>query len=259
MWLGNGDYVKVGIGATLLLALRQVGVFALLQLPIVAAAWGLRRTAARRAVLVCTVWALSAGVGVVSGLRFFGHYFQQVVPPLALAAAFGVAAAPKGTWLTARRLLVACGVWTIALWSLCLVPSLGIQRAPAALVHGIDASTGRSDRVLVWGRLPDASVAARRLPSGRFVHHAYLTGLWASGHGDPDPARDDPFAGRWHDFLDDLHREPPTLIVDASSIVDGWHHYPVTSTPLADLVRTCYRSAAAIDGLPAWRRTTVCR
>lgn len=256
VWFGNSDYVRVGMLATALIALRQTVLFVALQLPLVIVAVRARRGADARAVTVLVVWGLSAFVGVASGLRFFGHYYQQVVPPLALAAAFGVAAFRERAPMVARRVVGASLVWVVALWSLFAVPSLaGPQRAPGALVDGIRAVTTTGDRVLVWGRLPDASVAAQRLPAGRFVHHAYLTGLWASGDGDPDPASHEPFRSRWTAFLADLHHDPPALIVDATPIVDGWEDYTVASTPLADFVAECYRRTAPIDALPTWRRT----
>ena len=33
------------------------------------------------------LWMLSAAVSVAVGLRFFGHYYLQLIPPLALLAA----------------------------------------------------------------------------------------------------------------------------------------------------------------------------
>ena len=256
VWFGNSDYVRVGIAATAVVALRQTVLFIALQLPLVVAATRLHRGTSRRTMTLIVVWGVSALVGVASGLRFFGHYFQQVVPPLALAAAFGVAAFHERAPLIGRRVVGASILWVVALWSLFAVPSLaGPQRAPAALVRGIQSLTSSHDRVLVWGRLPNATVAAARLPSGRFVHHAYLTGLWASGDGDPDPAAHEPFRSRWRAFLDDLHHDPPRLIVDATPIVDGWEHYSVASTPLRGFVARCYRQHTPIDGLPTWEHT----
>ncbi len=194
---------------------------------------------------------------MASGLRFFGHYFQQAIPPLALLA--GIALARRPARATVR--IVGAATFAVALWSLSLIPSIsGLESAPRALAQGIAHRTAQKDRVLVWGRLPDAAVQAQRVPTGRFVHQGYLTGDWAAIRGVDDPAHIEPYKSHWHDYLQGLVRNPPVLIVDASSIVKGWERYPIARLPLQRLVDSCYRRDAPIDGLPTFRLTTTqCR
>ena len=52
------------------------------------------------------LWLLSAAISVAVGLRFFGHYYIQLVPPLALLAA---GALSRGSAVWARR-TVACAI-----------------------------------------------------------------------------------------------------------------------------------------------------
>ena len=112
------------------------------------------------------------------------------------------------------------------------VPGLsGLDAAPRKLAQGIAARTTANDRVLIWGRLPDAAVQAHRIPAGRFVHQAYLTGSWASVDGVADPANTEPYAQRWNDYIDGLVNSPPAIIIDASKIVDGWHRRPRANAP----------------------------
>ena len=265
VWLENGDYIKIGATTIALVALRQTAIFAALQWPLVAGAvarlqnWGaLRRDAASNDLHSTThatdhellVWIVAAFIGVASGLRFFGHYYQQVVPPLAILGAFGIA-----SWPRARQLIIAATTWAVVLFGLVIFPSLrGLEAAPSALASALRHSTRPTDRVLVWGRLPDASVRSHRITAGRFVHHAYLTGLWANADATTTAIMDqEPYRTRWREYLNDLRRDPPTLVVDATPIVDGWSQFRITETPLNTLLRDCYMRSAQIDGLTAFR------
>ena len=45
------------------------------------------------------LWAAGAVVGVAAGLRFFGHYYLQLAPPLVLLAVGALARSSIGTWV----------------------------------------------------------------------------------------------------------------------------------------------------------------
>ncbi|MGH9026576.1 MAG: ArnT family glycosyltransferase, partial [Acidimicrobiia bacterium] len=119
------------------------------------------------------LWLIAAAIGVATGFRFFGHYYLQLAPPLALLAARPLA--------TARRPLVA----TVAV--LAAVPALwfvgeafdaGHTRADiTGQVSGyLRRHTGPDDRIFVWGHLPEIYWQSDRLPATRFVTTGLLTG-----------------------------------------------------------------------------------
>lgn len=263
VWLENGDYVKVGVATVVVLAVRQTLIFVALQWPIaVGVIVGMRRhrdDIGRRAshdtsthtLATLGGWTIAALLGVASGLRFFGHYYQQLIPPLALLAAFGLA-----SWARSRQLLVAATTWALVLFGLVFFPSLrGLEAAPVELARAVQSTTRPNDRVLVWGRLPDAAVRSHRITAGRFVHHAYLTGLWANAESTtPAIMAEEPYASRWIDFLADLRADPPKLIIDATPIVDGWAKFPLTATPLHAWLNSCYIPAKPIAGLSTYRQ-----
>ena len=262
VWFENGDYINIG-GATLAtLAVRQCLVFMLVQWPLSTTVLASLRTTTAKihhptpeqlvARRIGFLWFAAAMLGVASGLRFFGHYFQQCVPPLALLAATALDAQHQRA---RRRTAIAAGFAPL-LWTLAWVPGFaGLDAAPPALARGVAEQTAPNDRVLIWGRLPNAAAQARRTPTGRFVHQAYLTGSWASVDGVADPAETAPYAQRWNQYLAGLVQAPPAIIVDASPIVEGWQRYSIDRLPLQRLIDVCYRPIEDIDKLHAYKRT----
>jgi len=86
--IGNGSYLGIsGLwGMVLLTLLLMTAAFAVVNAPIVWAlprAWRERRTAGSGDTDLW-LWLLSAVVSVAVGLRFFGHYYLQLLPPLVL-------------------------------------------------------------------------------------------------------------------------------------------------------------------------------
>ena len=92
--LGNGSYVGMKTMSTVVLTtfLFMTGMWALCNLPLlwkIPSAWGHRKLVALdgQRDTDLWLWVLSAAVSVAVGLRFFGHYYIQLAPPLALLAA----------------------------------------------------------------------------------------------------------------------------------------------------------------------------
>jgi hypothetical protein len=84
---GNGGYLALrgSVGATIVRGLGMTGAFLGINLALFVLAG---ESARRRAVGVdLWLWLAGGAVGVLAGLRFFGHYYLQLLPPLVLLAA----------------------------------------------------------------------------------------------------------------------------------------------------------------------------
>jgi hypothetical protein len=123
----------------------------------------------------------------------------------------------------------------------------------------VQSTTTASDRILVWGALPDVYVSADRAPAGVFLHDGYLTGNWASRESvlDASIIRGEPYRSRWTIFMGDLDRNPPAVIIDAARPGTDWAGYSPDRYPLGALMQRCYERVAVVDGLPVWRRDPV--
>jgi len=154
-----------GVGGCMLTALRSV-----------------LRTAARPANFALG-WTAAALVGTLAGGRIYAHYYQQIIPPMAVA--LGVTAAAVGHLMRGRGARLAyAAVVTVGLWPpLAAIGSFATQSAERTcagwqprLAAVIRSLTVPDDRVLVWGAEPYLAFAAERRPINRFIYKYPLLG-----------------------------------------------------------------------------------
>lgn len=252
-WADNGDYLDGGISTSRALAVGAglTVVFALFHLPLL---YGLWAAALRRVRLdpVLGVWLVASVLVLPIGLRFFGHYYQQLVPPLAAITGVALAVASRSTW---RMMAVLSAVVTIGSIALAFVHPADLTNY-TAVGRYVQGTTSSADRILVWGAVPDVYVSADRPPAGVFLHDGYLTGNWASRASvlDASIITSEPYRSRWAIFLGDLESDPPAVIIDAARPGTDWAGYSPSRYPLGALLQRCYSRVAVVDGLPVWRR-----
>lgn len=256
VWLDNGDYLNGGLSFV-----RAAGVGVLMTVLFMAFQWpllyGLVDAVRRRRWpdLTMLTWLVVSIAVIGIGFRFYEHYYQQVVPPLAVLS--GVALA--GATHRARKIVLS-GAAAMSLVAVLLAFVFPPELTNLTAIHRyIAANTASSDRVLVWGAMPDIYVAADRYPSGIFLHGGYLTGNWADRTKPlpPSSIAEPPYRNRWRMFLDNVVAHPPELIIDAAQPGTDWAHYPPDLYPLGTIIRRCYRPVPPVDGFPIWRRDPV--
>jgi hypothetical protein len=199
------------------------------------------------------LWLAGAAVAVLAGFRFFGHYYLQLLPPLALIAAAGL---PRRR---AARRWAAAGVLVpvAAMWAFAFVPpdDRGIP-AYAAVASRIGALTAPDQRIFVWGQYPELYWASNREPATRFIHTGFLTG----NSGGRDPAIGQPtdgLPGAWDLLAADMASHPPALIVDTSAAaIRGSQYYALDATPLWPTVQRDYELVDTVDGVRFYRLAT---
>ncbi|HLK92056.1 MAG TPA: glycosyltransferase family 39 protein [Polyangia bacterium] len=225
----NAAYIKQGmrISEVAARALRRVpyGILPALFLWILAVRAAVLRWRGRQEdpTAVFLVWWLAvSALATTAGGRFFGHYFHQVTPPLAVLAAPGAVR----IWQRRRPLgVVAVGV-PAAVFLL-----IGLFHAPAARAVGalepdyatiarfIRARSRPSDPLVVWGNVPVLYFEAQRPLGSRFVFSNYLTGLSPATRTQSDPTADasvNVVSESWEMFVSDLASRLPSLFVDTS-------------------------------------------
>lgn len=194
------------------------------------------------------LWALFALVAdlLLTNLtgRGYRHYYITPVPALAILVALGVSFVRAARWPRARPGLLARIAWVYLAAALIFRPAQDTIRKwawagwdPAAPVREdrvsqyIRAHTAPGDFVLVWGASSDYNFQAHRFSPTQF-HYSYplLIPGYTTG-------------AQLADFLDDLARERPALIVDAGWSDGEW------VPPLAADVRAAWRAEK-------WRRET---
>ena len=229
-------------------------------LPFVAASaplWFLALRHARGAPPLVLAWLGASALAVAASGHFWGHYFVQLLPPLAVLSALGLERMLDAPANGQRRWLTLCaGVGALSVagnfaWGLCFEPFRGgIGRASPdypAVVRRIRAATAEDQRIFVWGMWPLYG-AARRLPATRFV--GFLRGLERERAEPPENGWD---VGPevWPALEADFAAHPPALIVDCSTAPGSdFAAYPISRFPALDrIVKTQYGPVETISGI----------
>lgn len=192
------------------------------------------------------LWLLSSVVAVAAGFRFFGHYFLQAAPPLAVLAAGGLAGMKRVAWIRTGVLATAS---VVVFTVLAFAWNPNVLHRYDRIATAIQAETTPSDRIFVWGHFPQLYWASDRRPATRFLTSGFLTGFSggrASGHVGPEYA----VPGAWDDFAADFAAHPPRVIVDASTGTSfAVARFPEFARHLAD-----YREIGTVDGVVLYVR-----
>lgn len=259
--LGNGSYVGLQTASALVVTmfvLMTLG-WAACNVPIL---WTLPRSWRARAAIAADgerdtdlwLWALSGAVSVAVGLRFFGHYYLQLVPPLVLLTAGALQHATRRAVRATLALALVCG----ALFSVAgyFLTPFGEEPEYESVSRYIAARTGHDDRVLVWGNVPEIYWASGVRPATRYIATQSLLAENHAARTDV-PAADelDPQVWRW--FFRDLRRHPPKYVVDTSdTTIRGADRSPMSRYPrLERYIERHYRFDRTIDGLDVYVRT----
>jgi 4-amino-4-deoxy-L-arabinose transferase-like glycosyltransferase len=159
------------------------------------------------------LWLLGAAIGVSAGLRFFGHYYLQLAPPLVLLAAGALHHAKPVVW--ARTALLGT-LSVIVFLAIAVSTEPAILRPIDRLTTAIEARTAATDSIFVWGEVPQLYWSTHRAPSTRFLTVGFLTG-YSGGRANTRIGEQYAVDGAWDDLQADLAANPPALIVDESS------------------------------------------
>jgi len=257
VFTGNGGYLDASgvLGYSLALGARKTEWFLLGHAVIVVlavAAWPRRRDDAD-----LWLWTASGVVAVFAGLRFFPHYYLQLLPPLCLLATRTLTSSKFFTrrWVVVGMAAILAGTTAYYLEQALAQTETRDARIAADVARYVRAHTTHDERVLVWGHAPEVYWAADRLPATRFPTTGYLTG--ESGGRPPDRVgMQYATPGAWSQFLDDLHQRVPTLIVDMSTADqrNARFYPPKLFPPFARyLASGRWRRVATVDGAAIYR------
>jgi hypothetical protein len=290
-WVDTGDYLggQVDVVRVLGMLALVVGVFAALHLPTLSSIWS-NRSRLRQVDAVIWFWFAGAFIAVVPGFRFIAHYFELMVPPMAVLAGVLLAAAladdrrvaeqrslpdetsgptteqttpvaigQRPTVRTVARhpvgkLLAGSALIAVACTLMATMGFANADQVRPELVTEIQSHTRPNDRILVWGALPETYWRSRRLPGARFLSVGYVTGKWADRPNPPHNAESiEPYRSRWKIFNRDLRAHPPVVVIDTStSGMDGWDQYGPGGYHFGAILTGCYTNDGTVDGMTIW-------
>jgi hypothetical protein len=201
-------------------------------------------------------WIGAAGLGLLPGGRFFGHYYLTLLPPLCLLL--------DKHRLTRSRIALWSGTASIVLvlslsWNGFKPRITEDQSTCKAVGAAVTSRTGREERVFVWGTSPEIYHYADRVMATRFAFGNYHTGrIWGSRYVDVNAVGTERWIvpRAWRELLADLEATPPALIVDGGAgRLNRWDRHPIARYPeLAHWVSTRYRIDQVVAGVPIYVR-----
>lgn len=186
------------------------------------------------------LWLVGSAVGAATGFHFFGHYYLQLMPPLALLGVGALERLPS--WRRPALMCTALASAGFLMWGL-LAPTKDLDHTQA-VVAAVVRNTTPNDKVLLWGIHPEGYWLARRRPASRYLTAGLLTNF-SGGRGKVKAAPDRGVPGAWRTFEDELARRPPVLFVDDSR---GAPYGPAQIPELARILRTRYRFIGTANG-----------
>lgn len=252
---GNGSYFGLGSVSAYVAGLFAVMTFAFIacNLPIlwtVPTAWRHREQGTDTDLWI---WLLSAALSVAVGFRFFGHYYLQLLPPLCLISAGALAKRPA-VWArrtVAASLVTACGFAAVGFLFRPWGDEPKYQRVSTFLEHRLRPT----DRVFVWGHLPEIYWASGARPATRFLSSGFYLGDWG-GRPPGDGEAEAPTPGARIMLMDDLRIRAPRYILDSTpAAIRGSQYHPMSSLPeFSAYVNHSYRRVREIDGIVVYER-----
>jgi hypothetical protein len=252
---GNGSYFGLGAVSAYVAGMFAVMTFAFVacNLPIV---WSVPLAWRRRVAGLDTdlwLWLASAGMSVAVGFRFFGHYYLQLLPPLALLSAGMLTRLSRRVVraTVALSLLAALGFSTIGFVLRPWADEPRYQRVSEFL----EGTLRPRDRIFVWGHMPEIYWASGAQPATRFLSSGFWLGDWGSRPAE-DRSTDVPTPGARLMLMEDLRAKPPRFLLDTTpAAFRGSQYHPMRSLPeFQRYVDRNYRYVRTIDGIAVYER-----
>lgn len=193
------------------------------------------------------LWLASSALAVTVGFHFFGHYYLQLLPPLALLATAALRVLPPRR-LTRAAVTAGCCCALFLAWGL-LAPRPELTHAQR-LAAAVDHRTALTDRVLVWGIHPETYWLSARTPASRYLTAGLLTN-YSGGRDGPRIGEKYAVQGAWPVFRTEMAAHAPALVVDDSR---GKPYAPERVPALRRLLATRYEQVGEVDGAVLYAR-----
>jgi hypothetical protein len=188
------------------------------------------------------LWLLLAAamLGVSASGRFYMHYFDLLVPPLAIAAAPVVAAllagqaTVDGAWPLRPRSMQRALVVTALVFFALQTAGLATRTKGSAAGSFVRSVAAPGDELFVWGELPRVYLESRLHPATRYTGTYPLTGHPYGGSISYDPVYPDTTSrivpGTWEIFERELRASRPRFFVDVEAKLKQ-PRYPLSKFP----------------------------
>lgn len=267
LWLwavrGNLSYVQVGEAHLPSFARNALALVVIAHFPLLFVAtrvgvlWRSTREPHRTRLRFVLLQLLTALFAYRTGNRFYGHYFLQVVPFLALVGAWGFLHLPWSDRRWLRFVPAAMVSLLVVFTTVNVVRAETVRKLDglAETIATVEAGTSPNDEVFLWSAPMEIVFDSGRRFATRFPFNTYLTGRsFGTNYAGPGATRaatrrlENPDA--WRLLARDLAASPPALIVDG----DGGDFAIDKYRSLAPLLRSHYARPLRVGTFTIYRR-----
>jgi 4-amino-4-deoxy-L-arabinose transferase-like glycosyltransferase len=206
------------------------------------------------------LWLVGSAFAVCVGGKFFGHYYIQLLPPLAILAAISLnawwQANGRVTYIKWLRAAVLLGIFLPPLiylatnWREEQKRMRGENQYIQNLAAEVRKLSEKGEKIFVWGRMPELYYFSQRLPASRFITTNFVVGMNTYNYNDRAAPNDHAVGPRLLEWLlNDLAAKRPKLIIDTSpQNFRQYGKYPLAEMALLqDFLQKNYRLAKTID------------
>jgi 4-amino-4-deoxy-L-arabinose transferase-like glycosyltransferase len=199
---------------------------------------------------------VASAIGTAASVRFYPHYYIQLLPPLALLAAPHLRAMFQHPILRPLPAVAIC-IWcalTVVIFSLAHWCQLIPRRKPTQAGQYLATHAAADDRIFIWGRsAAQYYLDAHRRPACRYVVTFPLTGFIFAGPLPGVDTRQWITPGAWANLEKDFAKHPPAYIADLYATPDA--QYPVRDFGvLCTILAERYRPVARINNAIIYQR-----
>ncbi len=208
------------------------------------------------------LWLGFSIYGAAIGGRGYGHYFIQIVPPLALVAAAGytfVKHYKKSFWswlLILAVIFTASRIDIIKTYELVNYPNYKSEISFRKTGEYIKSMSVPDDKIYVWGWSTPVYYFADRRSASRFIISDFVSGRIFGTANTSSSVRNELTEKFLPLLMEDLKKNRPLYFVDTSpSGFFGYDRFSLTMFPeLNSFVRNHYDRETEIDGLVLYKK-----
>lgn len=186
---------------------------------------------------------IASAIGTAAGVRFYPHYYIQLIPPLALfsAASYAALFAKKSQplWGFIRPSVVYISLaLTVVAFSISHWAELSTRRKSSDVGRYLLEKLAPGERIFVWGTRPaNIYLEAQARPACRYILTFPLTGRVFGGPLYGVDMHRWIIPGAWNNLEQDFNKHPPTYIVDLRTDHDPRYQikeFPILTKLLAE-------------------------
>lgn len=208
------------------------------------------------------LWLCFSIYGAALGGRGYGHYFIQIVPPLALTAASGLSSIHRfkktfWIWLIIPALIFTMSrINIIKTYELLNYPNYKSEISFRKAGEYINNISAYDDKIYAWGWSTPIYYFADRRCASRFIISDFVSGRIFGTTNTSQSVRSELTEKFLPLLMDDLRRSRPLYFIDTSpSGFFGYDRFPLIMYPeLFKFVQENYSLYSVIDGLVIYKR-----